>query len=126
MDAPTQTVDPITTEVIGSALASIVEEMGEALIRASYSTNIKERRDHSCAVIDLQGRLIAQAENSPQAKGCHALIKQGAKLVIRGETMTRDCREMLTRIAEQRFPGVAIDNQVRVIEPGPEDAPGAA
>ena len=52
--------------------------------------------------------------------------EQGAKLVIRGETMTRDCREMLTRIAEQRFPGVAIDNQVRVIEPGPEDAPGAA
>ena len=29
------TVDPITTEVIGSALSSIVEEMGEALVRAS-------------------------------------------------------------------------------------------
>ena len=38
-------IDPITVEVIGSALASITEEMGEALIRASYSTNIKERRD---------------------------------------------------------------------------------
>jgi N-methylhydantoinase B len=31
--------------VIGSALSSIVEEMGEALVRASFSTNIKERRD---------------------------------------------------------------------------------
>ena len=37
-------VDPITVEVIGSALSSIVEEMGEALVRASFSTNIKERR----------------------------------------------------------------------------------
>ncbi|MBI3980124.1 MAG: hydantoinase B/oxoprolinase family protein, partial [Chloroflexi bacterium] len=40
----TRTVDPITVEVIGNALSSIVEEMGMALIRASYSTNIKERR----------------------------------------------------------------------------------
>ena len=40
-------IDPITVEVIGSALSSIVEEMGEALVRASFSTNIKERRDCS-------------------------------------------------------------------------------
>jgi N-methylhydantoinase B len=33
-------IDPITVEVIGSALASINDEMGEALIRASYSTNL--------------------------------------------------------------------------------------
>ena len=45
-------IDPITVEVIGSALSSIVEEMGEALIRASYSTNIKERRDCSTALFD--------------------------------------------------------------------------
>ena len=44
-------IDPITVEVIGSALSSIVEEMGEALIRASYSTNIKERQDYSSAVL---------------------------------------------------------------------------
>ncbi len=37
-------LDPITVEVIGSAFSSIVEEMGTALIRASYSTNIKGRR----------------------------------------------------------------------------------
>ena len=38
-------LDPITVEVIGNAFSSIVEEMGETLVRASYSTNIKERRD---------------------------------------------------------------------------------
>ena len=50
------TVDPITVEVIGSALSSIVEEMGEALVRASYSTNIKERRDCSTALFDPAGQ----------------------------------------------------------------------
>jgi N-methylhydantoinase B len=42
-------LDPITVEVLGSAFSSIAEEMGEALVRASHSANIKERRDCSCA-----------------------------------------------------------------------------
>ncbi len=62
-------IDPITVEVIGSALSSIVEEMGEALIRASYSTNIKERRDCSTALFDLQGRTLCQAEHIPMHLG---------------------------------------------------------
>ncbi len=62
-------VDPITVEVIGSALSSIVEEMGEALIRASYSTNIKERRDCSTALFDLTGNTLCQAEHIPMHLG---------------------------------------------------------
>jgi N-methylhydantoinase B len=62
-------IDPITVEVIGSALSSIVEEMGEALIRASYSTNIKERRDCSTALFDLDGRTLCQAEHIPMHLG---------------------------------------------------------
>jgi len=58
-------LDPITVEVIGSALATIVEEMGKAIIRAAYSTNIKERQDCSTALFDAQGRTIAQAEHIP-------------------------------------------------------------
>ncbi|SNR67701.1 hydantoinase B/oxoprolinase family protein [Puniceibacterium sediminis] len=59
------TLDPITVEVIGAALSSIVEETGEALVRASYSTNIKERRDCSTALFDGQGRTLCQAEHIP-------------------------------------------------------------
>ena len=66
---PRLAVDPITVEVIGSALASIVEEMGEALIRASYSTNIKERRDCSTALFDTRGRTLCQAEHIPMHLG---------------------------------------------------------
>lgn len=58
-------LDPITVEIIGSAFSSIVEEMGMALIRASYSTNIKERRDCSTILFDAQGRTLAQAEHIP-------------------------------------------------------------
>ncbi|HVZ08731.1 hydantoinase B/oxoprolinase family protein [Rhodopila sp.] len=62
-------IDPVTVEVIGSALSSIVEEMGEALIKASYSTNIKERRDCSTALFDLRGRTLCQAEHIPMHLG---------------------------------------------------------
>jgi N-methylhydantoinase B len=65
----TTALDPITVEVIGSALASIVEEMGEALIRASYSTNIKERRDCSTALFDTRGQTLCQAEHIPMHLG---------------------------------------------------------
>jgi len=65
--APRRSVglDPITVEVIGAALSSIVEETGEALIRASYSTNIKERRDCSTALFNVEGRTLCQAEHIP-------------------------------------------------------------
>jgi N-methylhydantoinase B len=62
-------IDPITVEVIGSALSSITEEMGEALIRASYSTNIKERRDCSTALFDIHGNTLCQAEHIPMHLG---------------------------------------------------------
>jgi N-methylhydantoinase B len=62
-------VDPITVEVIGSALSSIADEMGEALVRASYSTNIKERRDCSTALFNVGGDTLCQAEHIPMHLG---------------------------------------------------------
>jgi N-methylhydantoinase B len=67
--APALALDPITVEVIGAALSSIVEETGEALIRASFSTNVKERRDCSTALFDVQGRTLCQAEHIPMHLG---------------------------------------------------------
>jgi N-methylhydantoinase B len=51
--------------VIGAGLRAIAEEMGAALIRSAYSSNIKERRDCSTALFDARGRMIAQAEHIP-------------------------------------------------------------
>ena len=58
-------LDPVTLSVLASALSGIAEEMGAVLIRGSYSSNIKERRDCSTALFDDKGRMVAQAEHIP-------------------------------------------------------------
>ncbi|QQG48142.1 MAG: hydantoinase B/oxoprolinase family protein [archaeon] len=57
--------DAVTLKLINEALRYSSEEMGLALRDASYSPNIKERMDHSAAVFDERGRLLAQAEHIP-------------------------------------------------------------
>lgn len=46
-------------------LEAMAEEMGEVLQRTALSTNIKERRDFSCAVLDPRGRLVVNAPHIP-------------------------------------------------------------
>jgi N-methylhydantoinase B len=58
-------LDPVTLAVLQSALAGVAEEMGALLVRASYSSNIKERKDCSAALFDSSGSLVAQAEHIP-------------------------------------------------------------
>src|ERR1700747_2509227 len=58
-------VDPIVVSVIQHRLLAIVEEMGEAMLRTSYSQILNSSRDFSTAICDLEGRLIAQAEHGP-------------------------------------------------------------
>ena len=67
--SPKHAIDPVTVEVIGNAIASIADEMGETLVRASYSTNIKERRDCSTVIFDAAGRTLYQAEHIPMHLG---------------------------------------------------------
>jgi N-methylhydantoinase B len=57
--------DPVTLQIISNSLLYASEEMGLALRNSAYSPNIKERMDHSAAVFDAEGRLLAQAEHIP-------------------------------------------------------------
>lgn len=57
-------LDPVALEILFNGLRSVTDETFIALMRSAYSTNIKERRDHSTAICDPDGRLIVQAENS--------------------------------------------------------------
>lgn len=57
-------LDPITIEIIHSSLKSIADESYIALMKSAYSQNIKERCDHSTAIVDAKGRLVAQAHNA--------------------------------------------------------------
>jgi N-methylhydantoinase B len=71
-------VDPIRLEVFKHLFAAIAEEMGVVLRKASYSPNIKERRDFSCAVFDTQSRMIAQAAHIPVHLGAMPLSVEAA------------------------------------------------
>ncbi len=55
-------VDMVTLQVVLNALGSITDEMNMALIRTAYSTNIKDRRDCSCAVYTPAGEVVSQTE----------------------------------------------------------------
>lgn len=57
--------DAVMVEIIGNLMISIAEETCLSIIKSAYSTNIKERRDVSAAVIGPDGSLVAQADNLP-------------------------------------------------------------
>ena len=71
--------NPLTVQIWGSMLASAAEEMGATLERTAYSPNIKERLDHSCAIFDSHGRLLAQAAHIPVHLGAMPLMMQSLR-----------------------------------------------
>lgn len=64
-DSITENIDPIRLEIVRHRLGAIADEMGLALRRTAYSTNIKTRLDFSCAVFDGALRVIAQSFSQP-------------------------------------------------------------
>jgi N-methylhydantoinase B len=70
--------DPVQLEVFHHRLAAIAEEMGAALVRSSFSPNIKERRDLSCAVFDADGGMAAHAAHIPVHLGSTPLSVRAA------------------------------------------------
>lgn len=70
--------DRVLLEVMRNRFAAIAEEMGISLVRTSYSTNIKDRRDCSCALFDVDGNVIAQAEHIPVHLGVLPFGVKGA------------------------------------------------
>jgi N-methylhydantoinase B/oxoprolinase/acetone carboxylase alpha subunit len=63
----------IELELFRHLLVSIAEEMGVVLRRTSYSANIKERRDYSCAVYDANGETVAMGDHMPVHLGAMPL-----------------------------------------------------
>ncbi len=59
------TTDAATLAIFGKALAAAAQEMGINLVRAAYSTVVREARDCSAALLDTEGNVIAQAEMIP-------------------------------------------------------------
>ena len=63
-------VDPVTASVIHGALEGIAVEMGYKLMRMSYSSIIRESEDFGAALVDAQGRGLAEsAQSTPLQSG---------------------------------------------------------
>ena len=81
-------VDPITLQVMTNAIYCIADEMMAALIRTSFSTNIKDRRDCSGAVFTRDCELVAQGEiGTPLHLGVMLPTVQSALRVIPPESL---------------------------------------
>lgn len=74
--------DRLRLEVFHHLFAAVAEEMGVSLMRSSFSPNIKERRDFSCALFDAQGRMIAQAAHLPVHLGSTPLSLEAARRAV--------------------------------------------
>lgn len=54
------TLDPITLEVIASALGSTADEMALVVMRSAYSAVVRDSMDYSTALCDRHGQIVAQ------------------------------------------------------------------
>jgi N-methylhydantoinase B len=53
-------IDPITAEVVASALASTADEMALVIMRSAYSAVVRDSMDYSTALCDRHGQIVAQ------------------------------------------------------------------
>jgi len=61
----THTPAAVADALSAARLAAIAAEMGQTLQRTALSTNVKERLDFSCAILDADGNLIVNAPHIP-------------------------------------------------------------
>ena len=71
-------IDTVTLEVMRNALQSVAEEMGVTLTRTAMSPNIKDRKDCSAAIYNMEGFQVAQAEHIPLHLGLMTSVVKAA------------------------------------------------
>ncbi len=72
----------IDLELFTNRFINVAEEMGALLQRTSFSVNIKERLDFSCAILDAQGELIVNAPHIPVHLGSLGICVRTLKSTI--------------------------------------------
>ena len=72
----------IELELFSNRFASIADEMGQMLQRTALSTNVKERLDFSCALLDAQGELVVNAPHIPVHLGALGVCVRAVREVI--------------------------------------------
>ncbi len=70
--------DAVSLEVFRHLFTALAEEMGAALKRASFSPNIKERRDYSCALFNPAGEAVSLGDHMPVHLGAMPMSVEAA------------------------------------------------
>jgi N-methylhydantoinase B len=65
----TKELDPITLQVVGGALHSIAEQMGNVLYRMSYSSIIRESQDLGAGLFDSDCNTLCESDSTPMHIG---------------------------------------------------------
>ena len=65
----TKELDPITLQVVGGALHSIAEQMGNVLYRMSYSSIIRESQDLGAGLFDTEFNTLCESDSTPMHIG---------------------------------------------------------
>ncbi len=79
--------DPVVLEVMSNLFMSVADQMGATLALTSWSVNIKERLDFSCAIFDARGDLVANAPHVPVHLGS---MSAAIKIVMAQNPDARD------------------------------------
>ena len=75
---PFEGPDAVELEVFRHLFTALAEEMGAALKRASFSPNIKERRDYSCALFSPAGEAVSLGDHMPVHLGAMPMSVEAA------------------------------------------------
>ena len=84
-------VDPVLLEVFNNLFMSVADQMGATLANTSWSVNIKERLDFSCAIFDTEGRsggeraACAGAFRESMAESIRTVMRENAGDIHEGD-----------------------------------------
>jgi 5-oxoprolinase (ATP-hydrolysing) len=72
----------VRLELFTHRFETIAKQMGEMLQRTALSTNVKERLDFSCALLDANGELVVHAPHIPVHLGAMGMCVRGVRDVL--------------------------------------------
>jgi len=114
--------DAVTLEVFRHLFTALAEEMGAALKRASFSPNIKERRDYSCALFSPERAAVALGDHMPVHLGAMPMSVEAALAEL--GTLAPGTYELYCDIAGHEAAGMLAELTVTEGAGGSADASG--
>lgn len=81
----TKELDPITLQVVGGALHSIAEQMGNVLYRMSYSSIIRESQDLGAGLFDTEFNTLCESDSTPMHIGSLPGYLRGIAQTVKNE-----------------------------------------